>query len=166
MVELKTGDVILVHTQWCWYKPVTYLSACIRFFDKTYYNHCKMVVTLGDRPFITEALASGICLENATDNLQGKKIIVLRLKQPLINEAAFIETALKHVGYSPYNFFALLQQFIYLTTGIWIKQKKQKWGKYFDCSQWDAFTLGLNEWWKFAPRDLLQSELLETIYKN
>src|ERR1700744_652377 len=99
--EIKTGDIIEAHTYWCWYKPLTYLSACIRLFDKTFYNHCKMVIVIGNRPFITEALASGICLENAKDNLKGKKIIILRPKQPIADESVFVFEALNYVGDSP-----------------------------------------------------------------
>lgn len=164
MIDLKTGDIILIHTPWCWYKPVTYLSVLIRLFDKTYYNHCKLVIVLGSRPFITEALATGICLENADDNLNSKKIIVRRTKKPIADEKAYVEKALSYVGDCPYNFFALIQQFIYLTTGIWIRKKKGI--KDFDCSQWDAYMSGFPDWWRYAPRDLLLSDEFETIYKN
>ena len=167
MIQLKTGDLILVHTPFNALKPVTYLSASIRFFDKTYYNHCKLVVrNIGDVMFINEALAGGIENCNADYNLKGKKIIVLRPKKELANEIAFIVKANSFVGDTEYYFFALVKQLIYLTTGYWIKSKWQKTPTKFYCSEYCAYMHNMKEWWKIAPRDLLQSDLFEIIYVN
>ena len=165
--EIKTGDVVLVHTYFCWYKPLTYLSALIRFFDKTFYNHCKLVVkNIGDVMFINEALAGGIENSNAAYNLKGKKILVLRPKQALQDEINFIVKTNSFVGDTSYYFFALVKQLVYLTTGYWIKTKWQKTPKKFYCSEYCAYMHNMKDWWKVAPRDLLQSELFETIYEN
>lgn len=167
MVQLKTGDLILVHTPFCWYKPLTYLSALIRFFDKTYYNHCKLAVRhIGEVMYINEALAGGIRTSNVDYNLAGKTIVVLRPKKSIENEVAFIVKADSYVGTTSYYFFVLVKELVYLTTGYWIRSRWTKNPNKFDCSEYCAFVHGIPIWWKVAPRDLLQSELFETIYQN
>ena len=165
MIALKTGDIILVHTPFDLLPPTTWLSALIRFFDKTYYNHCKLVVCNWGVPFINEALVRGIETCNSNYNLKGK-IIVIRRPKENFDEQYFAILANSFVGDTKYNFFALIQQLIYRSFGIWISTNKDLSTDKFYCSDYCAYMHNMKEWWKISPRELFNSELFETIYQN
>ena len=52
MENLKTGDIIAFRTKFNLFKPLTYLSAAIRFFAKVKHNHIGVLIVENNVPLL------------------------------------------------------------------------------------------------------------------
>lgn len=135
---MKTGDLILVHRIFKWYRPKSYLSAAIRWFTDFYWNHTAMIVVIDGLPYVIEAVGNGVILKPFVTWCQDKTIIY-----DIKNIDADIQPneALKYLGHK-YDFISLVfYQVIFQLTrklfkkGIWIGRKGAKADKVLYCSE-------------------------------
>lgn len=168
-MEFRTGDIILFHTKVRWYKPLTWLTAAIRFFSKSYYNHAGTVVINWDVTFLNEAIETGVISIPLKDRLDGKDIKVLRRKTMRVTEKVFATKANSKLGHTGYDFSGLLwYQLIFQLTGCWLghtgkaAEGRMYCGEYSGWTHQDLFP----EYWKTAPADIDRNEGFLTIFKG
>lgn len=174
--NLQTGDIILFHTCFKLFQPVTWLAALIRFFENNYWNHVGIIVVSSpDKYLIYEALAKGVEKSELFDNLRMKEIKIKRLNSltflkpynaQIIADKCNAAEGLKY-DYSSCFFFQLIRQMgekINPELDIWIGRKNKMAAKRFYCSELAAWCLNLNRWYKYAPDDLDNSTQFHDIF--
>lgn len=168
-IELRTGDVVLVHTPLSW-KPGTWLSWTIRQFCKTRYNHCGVIVANHGKLALNEAVESGVRPIPLKDRLEGLEIIILR--QPDKCEFRFEQAkfAVKSNGYwgkTPYDYWALFVIFpIYILTGKWLGRKGPSAAKKQVCSEYVANCYDMENAYKTSPKDILDYPKFVPIFQG
>lgn len=161
-MELKTGDIVLFHSDFKFYSPISYLSAAIRFFADIYYNHVGIIIKNWDVPMVNEAVGRGIISDIVTDRLRGKEIKILRPKFEFLEKELAIKANNK-LGNTGYDFSGLLfYQLIFQLTKVWIGTKnKQRAEKRMYCYEYVAFLINqikpdiYQDWWEIDPNKLI-----------
>jgi hypothetical protein len=168
--QLQVGDIVLQRDEIS-IEPTTWLSALIRGFIGTPFNHCKIVWKDNDKLYLAEALADGVEVymtpEEALLNRE-LKIIRLNLFNPLLgfDERIINERVLscKDVKYDYANLF-LHQPVLHITEWLfekmetWIGRTKYKAIKRMECAEFVAYCLqeSYPEWWSASP-DIFYNE--------
>lgn len=165
--NLKTGDVILFRNKFLWYKPMSWLSALIRFFTKFNYNHVSVVVNNWDVSFSNEAIESGVEAFPCSDRLRNKKIMVLRAVAG-VYEPDFARRANSLLGVTRYDFKVLLwYQLIYQLTGKWLPNtKNNKKEDRMICSEYAAWCHELPYWYRYDPQDFDNNPYFKVVFFN
>lgn len=161
---MNTGDVILYRTNFCWYKPMTWLSAAIRLFTGVKYNHVAVIVSNWERLFINEANQKGVITNPIEAKLErnGNEYIVLK---PIfnINEREFAIRANGKIG-TKYDYFNLIfQQVHYRIFKWWLGKDIAHEGKRMVCSEYVAYCFepfadGFEDWYKWSAKEFLESK--------
>lgn len=166
-LDLRPGDIILYRNEFILKEPMTYVSAAVRYFTNSYYNHCAIVVETEQGLMINEAIAEGIVSRPLEEHLERtkSKICVLRSKQP-VYDRSLNDRAMSKVG-AEYDFMSLIvYQVIYRTTGIWIGRKRQSAERVMVCSEYVAWVYSMPEWWLASVKEIQQSDLFEVVYQE
>ena len=155
--HLKTGDIIISRTGFKWYSPISYLSAAIRFFAKTKYNHAALVLFNWGKPFANEAIGRGVIAHPFGTRLKGKQIMVLR---PIFikSEKEIATKANSNIGLSKYDVIGLIWQAIYLTTGKWYGKRGKESIKRQYCFEYVAWVYNLPNYWRVTPKEFINSD--------
>lgn len=161
---LETGDVVVSRTNFRWNYPLGYLSAIIRFFAKTEYNHAALVVFNWGKPFTNEAIGNGVVAHPFGNRLKGKKIKVLRLYDP-DSEQVIAMKANSKVGVAKYDVIGLIYQAIYLTTGKWFGKTEEASEKRMYCFEYVAWVYEyiFTEYWRVTPLEVIDSKYFYTV---
>lgn len=173
---LRTGDIVLFYTPFKWYKIRTYLSALIRFFASTKYNHSGVVVRDWGKAMLNEAQAVGIITEPCSTRLRNCNIKVLRRwdirDRP---EKYYAVRANGKIGNTKYDFFGTLVHQLYAGVSYWLTDKRRWIGKKgkeaadrmycYEYSAWVHSDL-FPEWWKIDLHLMRYDSRFETIYKG
>lgn len=174
--RLKVGDVILVHTYFKPFQPVSWLAWFIRFFQRNYWNHAAIIdITDNGSVLIVQALAKGIEASFFKDHIIGKEIQILRLNSDYSDNPLFIESVrnriIKGIGvkydYAGCLIFQLFHQIgemINPDSNLWLGKKGSKAANRFYCSEFVAWCLDLPNWWLLAPDDLNRSHEFKEIF--
>ncbi len=161
---LKIGDQIVEHTKFNRRDIVSFLSACIRFFTDSYWNHQLWVggKYQNGTPIIYEAIAKGVVQiphDKLEKRLMGADICVLTpvQKLSLAQKALIIETSEQVNGVKYWFLGTLFYQLLHLITGIWFGRKDTdiKSAKY--CSHVGMFVYNIvtgycRKSWKQTPK--------------
>jgi hypothetical protein len=154
MLEIKTGDTLLVSGGW-------WLARQIRRVTGHQWNHAGTMAVEADGIYVYESEKEGLiptawdgekyCSGNPTD----RKLKIRRYKDH-IDPIAAVRFCKAHTGRTRYDFSALLHQIWFNLTGRWIGRTEDKAARRFYCSEWSAYFLhnftGLFEqWWKVSP---------------
>lgn len=154
-MKLQSGDVICCSTPFALRKPISWLSSAIRAVTKSNWSHCAIVVSVWDKTFVAEALATGIILRPLDEWPRDCKVDILRSVHPL-NEKDFCTRALSKVGHTGYDYGSLLWfQLIYQLTGHWMghTSASRSTDKKLYCSEFVGwlFPTVFKEWWLMSP---------------
>ena len=149
MVDLKVGDIILVHGG-------SFLARGIQFFMNIYrkrlglpkrklYNHVAVVVDLYGELYVAEAHAKGVqVLPNAVQYVESQDCLVLTWAKPLTKseQSLFSREAVKYAliphRYDVLNFFFQMK---YILTGMWRCPVGSKSVKLIYCSELGAIVM-------------------------
>lgn len=173
---LKTGDIILFYTPFRWYKIRTYLSALIRFFASTKYNHAGVVVNSWGVPMLNEAQAVGIITEPCYTRLKGCYVKVLRRADiDDLNEKDLAKKINSRLGNTKYDFSGTLVHQLVFNISNWLFNNYWWVGKTgedaaarmycYEYAGWvhrDLYT----EWWKINLAEMRYDSRLKTIFKG
>jgi hypothetical protein len=165
-IDFKSGDRIFVRGNLIWYKPMSWLSALIRFFAKIKYNHTGIIVSNWNETFINEAVAKGI-LANHIQELKGKYIRVDRCKQT-IDVDYFCKKANSKLG-TPYDHKGLLlDQLIFQLFHKWTGHTHEFAESKMYCYEYGAWCYNwlFPEWWEINPVDYLNNDNFEVIFEG
>lgn len=164
---MKTGDIIFFKTNFCWYKPASWLSTAIRLIANIEYNHVGLIILIWDRIFVLEALGKGIILTPYEKRINNKKIKITRPYRE-INEKEYATEAMSYLS-TKYDYAGLLfHQLIYMITKKWIGGSENKEIKRFYCYEFVAFMNKKDypNWHKVNSLEILYADWHELIYKN
>lgn len=167
-IQVQSGDVVLFHSGFLWYRPMTYLSAAIRLFTKCYYNHTGLIVSNWQVHFINEALAQGVTARPLQDHIHRSKtnILILRPKTPIAEEQ-FCVKANGEVGENYDYRNLLIYQLIYRIIHTWVGTKNDAAVKDgFVCSEYVAWAYNLPNWWKYSTAEIYKSDQFQIIYQE
>jgi len=165
-IALQPGDIILFRNEFVWHEPMTWLSVMVRFFTRCQFNHCALVVTNWDVPFISEAVNRGIITRPAEKHLVRSKtrIMVLRSRDPLENIQEFTIRANSVVG-SKYDYAALLWfQLVYRITGTWYGPTGDPAGSRMVCSEFVAWAYRLDKWWLYSSKEIMNHRQFQWVF--
>lgn len=165
--NLKTGDIILFHTEFNILKPSTWVGAIIRLFIHSHYNHVGIVISNWNVNFINEATGKGITAHLASHKLQDKKYKVLRPNVE-INERYLATLANNMLGVAKYNYFVLcIIMFWYKLTGNWALSNRESIDtNRFVCSTYVAYCYNFLNWSRYDPSTFEKNNDLTLIYSN
>lgn len=154
---VKTGDIVMFYTPLKWYKPLTWLSALIRFFTGASYNHVGVVVRNWDQPFINEAVAKGVIAIPFEHRFSNQKVLIFRFEKPQ-DERDFAIKANSKIGKTPYDFVNLfVWQLWFQLSGRWIGPTGDE--SKMVCSEYVAWCYQnrFSSWQKTDPEDIERS---------
>jgi hypothetical protein len=165
-MEFKSGDIILYRNEFKWNSPITWLAAAIRFFTGVKYNHAAIVVMSWEVPMINESLGTGVRSRPLDGHLlrQRSSIVVLRSRYPL-DERAFCIRANSQLG-KRYNFKGFIDQLIYRVTGKWTGHTRKFAKNAVMCTQYVAWCIRRQQWWKYSCAELLDCAEYKIIYEG
>lgn len=153
-MNLKTGDIVLVHTPFNWKRPLTILSHLIRLFTKSFWNHAASIVEIWGINYIVESDINGVTILPYKDWVKNQTITVFRV--PFVNKKEFSVRSMSKVGFVKYDFKGLLFYGpISLITNKWYgKSDERKAAKRFFCSEKVAWDHEFPNWYSMRPNQL------------
>lgn len=154
-IDLRSGDIILFRNNFIWYRPMTYLSAAVRFFTRCYYNHAAIVVLNWEQIEINEAVAEGVIGRPASKHLRRPhtEIKVLRSRNAVVERDICIRAnSAKGAGYDFKNL--LFEQVVYRTFGKWLGGSGTQEEDRMVCSEYVGWCYGLDRWWLLSSKEL------------
>ena len=189
LTKLQVGDIILVHTPFNLWQPLTWLSWLIRFFTKDYYNHAAIVgysnspIVIPINPFYpsmytdVQSVESGVISDPLSTQISGCDIKIRRydkLMSPTNDQLNQLVTRINSFRGIPYDIpgcliFQLIKQLgndVFPGSDIWLEQHQKDGAKRFYCSELVACCLKLPNWWELSPADLDVHINLSTIYEG
>jgi hypothetical protein len=172
---LKAGDVIMFRNGFVPEKPVTALSAAIRFFTKFKYNHVGVVVENNGVLFINEALAGGVTARPLYNFLERKNssIAVLRPKEA-VKPIVFSRNANKYVGIK-YDVTSLIfHHTVYRIPkllgfkffGPWEGKTGERATSKLVCSEYVGLVHGLDKFWLMSTKEVYESGHFDLIFEE
>jgi len=160
---LKTWDIILHHTPFCWYRPSTWITLGIRKFTKSYWNHSSEILIIDDVIYNIESLRGWITLSKWSDLVkQNVKIKVLRHKESIWNKDKYIIKWLKQLD-KKYDYTGILKILIMLCFGWWNNPAKSISEKTRWCSEFNAWMKDLDWRQYWVPWDFDNNELFHQV---
>lgn len=161
MIELKTGDLVF-------FRSKGVLPLLIRKFAKIQYNHVGVVVSNWEKLFLNEAVGRGIMAQPLSNRIDGREKDIL-IRRPInpINEKEFAQKANSCLG-KKYDFRGLIiNQGLLQVFGKWNGGDAGKEEGRFYCYEYASFCYQEHfDWWKINPKDLLNSNLFETVFED
>ena len=176
-INLQVGDKVFVKTLFNWRVPLSYLSACVRFFAGMNYNHVR-VVSKNDKGELVyvEALERGVVESTITHNLEKERVLIRRNNMISIADKIKYVERIKNIVGDKYDTFTLLVvELLWNTFGIWIGAKTEEEAtKRFICYE----VLGFLDqeqlakefpnlrWWMLHPVSMIYTNYTYTIYQD
>lgn len=146
--KLLTGDVL--H---CTSNGV--LGKSIRTLTKSEFNHTAFVIVIEDITFVIEAQGNGVNLKTYDSWIKeyNYSYILHRYKYHNAEYGKFVRArALSKTGVTGYDIGSLtVFQPVYLLTNKWIGRTKEDAENRFYCSEFVAWVIGIEEFWKYNP---------------
>ncbi|PZF73910.1 YiiX/YebB-like N1pC/P60 family cysteine hydrolase [Taibaiella soli] len=165
--DLKTGDVLHVHSPFRFGKPVRWLMVLVRWITKCYYNHTAIVVRIWGQVYVAEADVKGITITPFERWAEDLNICVARADVQL-EEGEIASFVLQQMAI-PYDYAAtLFYQLVFSATGKWFGATNDKNGKMY-CSEFVAYvyyhSLGwFTTWYQTTPTALVGSPNFVKLY--
>lgn len=160
-----TGYPVLVRHNFEWYNPATWISAAIRKFTKSYWNHAAILLEEDGQLFVVEARSSGIVAATMEHWLEHRRNKVFAVGFPKEGTKApeAIKKRIKSAYGKPYDTEALvLWQPLRILFGKWFGGTSKN-GK-LTCSEF----VGLcwieyfpNIWFHLTPADIEKCGLFD-----
>ncbi len=142
--------VILEHTK---FRPLaihTYLSVAVRYFDKTFYNHCAIIINIDGIDYVFEAWKRIILTPLEHWYKKGNTYKIVEVEG---NEDYARKKALSMVGWVEYNYLGtMVWQLIYQKTGKWYGPTGDRANKQVQCAQFIEICRNRHEPWLASPR--------------
>lgn len=151
---LKDGDVLHCRGN-------RFLSKIIKWFMKSRITHTALVVELNGLLFVVDSQRDGTQLR-LFDEWQRKYKYTFFISRNTCytgKEGAYyhVDRVFSSIGFKPYDFASLLiHQPRYIITGKWPTRTKEREDNRFYCSEFVSYVLGIPEYYKQSPEDLLQ----------
>jgi len=161
--SLKTGDVVIQHTQSFFFKPLTWSSYIIRLMTKSKWNHSGEVFILGEDIYILESIWGGITLTPWSEFIKQDAFIkIIRLKgfENKFNKKDYLIKGLRQLD-KRYDYWGILKIFIYICTGKRDNISKRRSMTRRWCSEFNAWMKDL-DWRQFYfPKDFDNNDLFK-----
>lgn len=161
-IKFKEGDILMTASN-------RFLSKAIRAFTKTKYSHGGLVFLINDEWQVLEAQKNGIRVIAWKDyyELNSCSLMILRAKFK-IDAKELKRIAIKDLGNVRYDFFGILHQALFQTTGLWIGRKGKRATKRKYCTEYVAYVYNkvhrvFPKWWSASPKRLMNYEHFEHI---
>jgi hypothetical protein len=161
-MELKTGDVLLVHHHFAFHwKRIA--QSIIRMLTVSSFDHASIVLIEDGKTFVVEAQFDLGITKVPFEQwlLDGKKTVVVSRRDIPVPAHIMSSLVNMYVDRKPYDYLALWQQLWYqmsrrLRLNIpWFgRTENGKASDRFYCSEFVAFVHDLEDWWMMTPDDL------------
>jgi hypothetical protein len=152
---MKDGTILSTAKHFIWYNPLTWLPFLIRTVTKDMVSHSAVIINIDGVPFVAESKVPKVVLESWETWRKQKMDIYMTTSESVPED--FRMKVLSKIGNSKYDYRLLFfTQPIYQLTGWWIPTKQGQKGEPFTCSEFVAYSLGINEPWKKVPGDLIK----------
>jgi hypothetical protein len=169
--NIKTGQIISVHTPFVAYKPHRYLSSAIRLFTNSFWSHTGIFIWVYGTLCVAEADPK-VKITPFREWCKDKIIKVSQCRLPIpISENRIANIILSKQGFTNYDFSSLLFfQPIYQLTGIWLgRTYKKKADTKLYCSEYVAWCYNqyngmFIDYYKISPSDLAKDTRFKDIY--
>lgn len=151
-MKLKTGDILHCRAN-------RLISRLIRLFIKGWSNHTATVVIIWGQTYILEAQRKGVHLIPLDEWIKkyDYEVIVARPNNPNFTEKMFATKALKKVGNTGYAYTSIIFHHPWaVITGKWRHQKRDPEKDKMVCSEYVAWTYGIENAYRFTPRDMME----------
>jgi hypothetical protein len=163
--NLKTGDVIIQHTESFLLKPSTWSSYIIRKVTKSKWNHSSEILIIDRYIYVIESLWGWITLTSWSKfNKNDKYIKQLRFKwfDNKFNQDKYIIKALKQLD-KRYDYLWIRRIFLMICFGYWNKTSKEISMTHRRCSEFNAWMKDLSWWQSYFPKDFDKNKLFEEV---
>lgn len=171
--QLQTGDILLFYTRFNWKKPITYLSAAIRFFARVKYNHAAVYIKNWNVGFVNEAVGRGVISEIASHRMKNVEVKIRRLKDPYYTPGSEIAKKANSVlGYTRYDFLGTLwYQLLFQLSGkrFWLgPENKNESMKRMYCYEYAAWVhdIAYPDWWKVDLDEVIKGKQAFTVFEG
>lgn len=168
--KIQTGCVVSVHTPFNWLQPKSWLSACIRWFTKSYWQHTGCIIVLEDNIFVIEADPTIRPIK--WDNFCKNKIVQISAPNLTFNEKQLKHVLLSKSG-GEYDYAGtLVHQAIYQLSGVWLGHTEGFADRKLYCSEYIAWAYNqiipgiYQNYYKITPKNLAEDIRFITIYKG
>lgn len=169
--NIKTGQIVSVHTPFVPNKPHRYLSAAIRLFTNSYWSHTGILIWVYGTLCVAEADPK-VKLTPFKEWAKDKIIKISEYRVPI----SIVEKRMGHIilskqGFTNYDFLSLLFfQPIYQITGVWLGRTYNKNAdtKLY-CSEYVAWVYNqycgmFTDFYKLSPSDLAKDLRFKDIF--
>ncbi len=168
-LKLDTGYIISVHTPLVLLKPKTWLSAIIRWFTKSYWQHTACIIVLYGEIFVIEADPKIIPIKWV--DFCKEKIVKISAPNFKINKKELAKILLSRSGNSYDYAGTLVHQAIYQLSGIWLGHTESFADRKLYCSEYIAWAYNkimqiFPNYYKTTPKDLANDIRFITIYQG
>lgn len=155
---MKTGDLIIIHRKFNWKRPISYLSAIIRWMTDFYWNHTETAY-VENYIYTVGAHGRGIKLQDWQQYISDPDLTYKLIELPEIEKSRILN--ILHVRYdiSSLIFYQLIFQLTRKITGkgLWLGPSEEKSYNKLYCSEAHAYLRGLKGWYKMSTRELVQA---------
>lgn len=155
MPPFSDGTILSTAKHLVWYNPMTWLPALIRKFTHGFVSHSAIVINIDGICMVAESKVPKVQIQTFASWLKPHMDVYVT-HPDLSIPVDFREKVLSKVGESKYDYRSLFfTQPFQILTGIWIPVGQGEKGEPFTCSEFAAYTLGIQDPWKYKPMDLL-----------
>jgi hypothetical protein len=148
--------IILEHTKFKPLKARTYLSAAIRHFDKTYYNHVAIIINIDGIDYVFEAWKRVMLTPLEHWKRPGNIYKEIEVEA---DEDFARQKALSMCGWVEYNYLGtMLWQLIYQKTGKWYGPTGDRANKKVQCAQFAFICINRPNAWLASPRLFIEEK--------
>ena len=168
-IQLQPGDKVFVQTLFNWKSPLSYLSACVRYFAKMKYNHVRVVSEYKGELMFIEAIEKGVEPTPIRYNPDKEKILVRRNHIPV--DKFVYQERLRKIIHKKYDFWTLLVvELLWNTFNIWIGAKTEEEAmRRFIC--YEVLFYADQEqfrpkWWMFKPEESIYKGYTYTVFED
>lgn len=155
MQQFSDGTILSTAKHFVWYKPQTWLPVIIRYFTKGFVGHSAVIINIDGISMVAESKVPQVTVQTFSSWYKGGMDVYVT-RPDLSIPTDFREKVLKKIGSAKYDYRLLFfTQPLYILTGLWIAPKQGKSGEPFTCSEFVAYTLGVQEPWKETPMSLV-----------
>lgn len=172
-IQLQPGDKVFVQTLFNWKRPLTYLSAAVRFFAGMKYNHVRVVSEYKCKLVFVEAIERGVEPTPIRYNPDKERILVRRNYIPV--DKYVYQERLRKIMFRKYDTWTLIVvELLWNVFNIWIGAKTEEEAmKRFICyevafySDKEFVEVEFKEkWWKVFPSKYIDAKFMYTTYQD
>lgn len=157
---MKSFDIGLVRRKLTWH-PASWLSAGVRFFTGSRYNHSFLFYSINHVMCVIEATERGVIITPFQEwqTLYPHELRVIRLTKYTPDEKKIVSALGRY-----YDFTSLFRHQVKHQIQRWFGVKKwtgrtgEKAAEKLYCSELIAYVFNVPEWWRFTTADLAELE--------